>query len=288
MRDRLGAHMSIAGSLAEACHRGREVGCSVVQIFLKNQRQWAAAPYRDDEVAAFRAARRTCRIRSAFAHASYLINLAAPDGAGWARAVDAMHDELERAEALALPYVVVHAGSHLGAGLAAGIRQVGRALDELAARTPGYRVRVLLENTAGAGATVGRTFAELAAMLEAARAPERAGVCLDTCHLYAAGYDLRSRAGYEAAMGECARRLGTRAVRAFHLNDSRAPLGSGLDRHEQIGRGYLGVDPFRRLLNDRRFAGRPMVLETPKDPEPHADRAALTLLRRLVRARTPR
>ena len=273
--------MSIAGGLARALERGREVGCSVVQIFLKNQRQWTARPYTDSEVREFRAAWKATAMRVVFAHASYLINLATPAPAEWRRAVDAFHDELERAEALGLPFVVIHPGSHRETGLADGIRRVGRAIDLLHARTRGYRVRVVLENTAGGGSSIGRSFEELAAVVAAVREPARVGVCLDTCHLFAAGYDLRTPDGYRTTMARCRRLLGLRRVRAVHLNDARQPLGSGLDRHEKIGRGHLGVEPFRWLMNDRGFARVPMALETPKDPEPRADREALALLRHL-------
>lgn len=275
--------MSIAGGLARAVDRGLEVGCSVVQIFLKNQRQWTARPYADSEVREFRAAWRASGIRVVFAHANYLINLATPVDAEWRRAVDVFHDELERAEALGLPFVVIHPGSHREAGLAAGIRRVARAIDLLHQRTRGQRVRIVLENTAGGGASIGRSLEELEQVIGAVREPDRVGVCLDTCHLFAAGYDIRSRAGYRATMTECVRRLGAGRVLAFHLNDAKQPLGSGLDRHEKIGRGHLGVEPFRWLVNDRRFARVPMALETPKDPEPRADREALALLRGLRR-----
>jgi deoxyribonuclease IV len=279
--DLLGAHMSIAGGLHRAIERGREAGCSVVQIFLKNQLQWAAKPYTGEEVAAFKAAWKTSGIKTVFAHSSYLINLAAPAPNDWQRAVGAFHDELERAEALALPFVIIHPGSHRGEGLGAGVARIARALDLVIAHTRGYRVMVLLENTAGGGDTIGRSFEELAALLGAVKEPERVGVCLDTCHLFAAGYDLRKREGYEVAMKACARQIGIKRIRALHLNDAKAPLGSGLDRHEKIGRGTMGVAAFRLLMNDRRFARVPMALETPKDPEPRADREALALLRRL-------
>jgi len=284
-RDLLGAHMSIAGGLHLALTRGRDVGCSVVQIFLKNQRQWTARPYTDSEVREFRAAWKATGVRVVFAHANYLINLATPVAAEWRRAVDVFHDELERAEALGLPFVVIHPGSHRAAGLDEGIRRVARAIDVLHDRMRGGRVRIVLENTAGGGATIGRSFEELAAVVDAVREPDRVGVCLDTCHLFAAGYDIRTPDGYETTIGRCRRLLGLRRVRAFHLNDAKQPLGSGLDRHEKIGRGHLGVEPFRRLMNDRRFARVPMALETPKDPEPRADREALALLRRLRRPR---
>lgn len=279
--DLLGAHMSIAGGLHLALERGAALGCGAVQIFLKNQRQWAARPLASAEVTAFRAARRQTGIRAVFAHASYLINLAAPAGAPWAQAVDAFTDELTRAEALGLLCVVIHPGSHLGAGLEAGFGRVTAALDEALRRTAGYRVRVALENTAGAGHTLGRTFAELGEMIRRAREPQRLGVCIDTCHLFAAGYDIRTAGGWERAMGECAETVGLGRVLAFHLNDARAPLGSGLDRHQNIGEGLLGLRPFRLLVNDPRFARVPKVLETPKEPEPAADRKNLAVLRAL-------
>jgi deoxyribonuclease-4 len=282
-RDLIGAHVSIAGGLHRAMERGAELGCGAVQIFLKNQRQWAAAPLTDSDARAFRAARRRAGIAVVFAHASYLLNLAAAGPAQRAQAVDAFTDELERAEALGLACVVIHPGSHGGDGLEAGLDRVTAALDECTRRTPGYRVRVALENTAGAGHTIGRTFADLGALLGRAARPERLGVCIDTCHLFAAGYDVRRGAGWDQAIAECAECIGPRRVLAFHLNDSRAGLGSGLDRHEHIGRGALGLGPFRRLLNDARFARVPKVIETPKAPEPLADRRNLATLRRLCR-----
>ena len=281
--DELGAHMSIAGGLYRALERGRALDCGAVQLFLRNQRQWHARPMTDAEVRAFHAARRQTGIRHVFAHASYLINLGAPDDAAWRRAVDAFTDELERAERLDLSCVVVHPGSHLGAGVASGLARVVAALDEVTRRTPGYTVRIALENTAGAGHAIGRTFEELGALLARAARPERVGICVDTCHLFAAGYDVRSEAGYRRALGECREAVGLERVLAFHLNDARAPLDSGLDRHEHIGRGYLGRLPFRRLLRDRRFRQVPKVLETPKEPEPVADRRNLALLRALRR-----
>lgn len=280
-RDELGAHLSIAGGLDRALERGHALGCGAVQIFLRNQRQWAAPRLGADEVRAFNAARRATGIADVFAHASYLINLAAPARGGWARAVAALTDELERAEALGLRCVVIHPGSHRGAGLEAGLARVVAALDEVTRRTAGYDVRIALENTAGAGDTIGRTFAELGALVRRARRPERLGVCIDTCHLFAAGYDIRRREGWTRAVAECARAVGSRRVLAFHLNDARAPLGSGLDRHEHIGAGHLGLAPFRWLLTDPRFARIPKVLETPKEPEPEADLRNLARLRAL-------
>ncbi len=283
MTDLIGAHMSIAGGLYRALERGAALGCGAVQIFLKNQRQWAAPPLTEADVRAFCAARRRARTRAVFAHASYLVNLATPGAAQWAHAVDAFTDELERAEALGLSCVVIHPGSHAGEGTEAGIARVVAALDEVTRRTAGYRVRIALENTAGAGHTLGRTFPELGQLLARVTRAERLGVCIDTCHLFAAGYDVRREAGWDAALAEFAEHVGVTRVLAFHVNDARAPLGSGLDRHEHIGRGGLGLLPFRRLLNDSRFARVPKVLETPKEPEPLADRRNLATLRRLCR-----
>jgi deoxyribonuclease-4 len=197
--------------------------------------------------------------------------------------VDVFGDELDRAEALGLPFVVIHPGSHRGDGVEGGIRRIARAIDVLHERSRGYRVRIVLENTAGGGAGIGRSFEELAAVIGAVADGDRVGVCLDTCHLFAAGYDIRSPAGYRETMARAVRVLGRGRIVAFHLNDAKEPLGSGLDRHEKIGRGKLGIAPFRYLMNDRRFARVPMALETPKDPEPRADREALALLRRLRR-----
>jgi len=286
--DELGAHMSIAGGLHRALERGWALDCGAVQIFLKNQRQWRARPMTDADVRAFHAARRQTGIRHVFAHASYLINLGAPGDAAWRQAVDAFTDELERAEALALSCVVIHPGSHLGAGVEAGLVRVVAALDEVTRRTPGHKVKIALENTAGAGHVIGRTFAELGALHARAARPERIGICIDTCHLFAAGYDVRRAPGYRQAIGECGEAVGFARVLAFHLNDAKAPLGSGLDRHEHIGRGHLGLAPFARLLTDRQFRRVPKVLETPKEPEPAADRRNLALLRSLRRRRNRR
>jgi deoxyribonuclease IV len=280
-RDELGAHLSIAGGLHRALERGRDLGCGAVQIFLKNHRQWAAKPLAPDDVRAFRAARRTAGVRHLFAHASYLINLATPAPAAWAQAVAAFADELERAERLGLSFVVIHPGSPLEDDRAAGLARVTAALDEVARRTAGYRVKVALENTAGAGHTLGRSFEELRLLLERAQHPERLGICIDTCHLFAAGYDIRSAAGYARTMAQLESTVGAPRVLAFHLNDALAPLGSGLDRHQHIGRGLLGRRPFRLLLGDPRFRRIPKVLETPKEPDPIADRANLRLLRAL-------
>ncbi|MGH7321811.1 MAG: deoxyribonuclease IV [Candidatus Rokuibacteriota bacterium] len=277
--DNLGAHMSIAGGLPQALLRGRDTGCSVVQLFLKNQVQWAGRPLDADEVTEFTRQQAGTGIHTVFAHATYLINLASPDDAEWRRAVSAFHDELERAERLGLPFVVIHPGSHRGAGRAAGLARIVQAVDELHARTAGYRVRVALENTAGAGNLLGARAEDLGTILAGVRQPERLAFCLDTCHLFTAGYDIRTAAGFARTLGRVDAAIGLERVVAFHLNDARADLGSGLDRHEHIGRGRIGLEAFRFLLNHRRLRDRPMALETPK--EDGWDRRNLATLRAL-------
>jgi deoxyribonuclease-4 len=274
--------MSIAGGLHLALERGHALDCFAVQIFLKNQRQWAAPRLGADEVRLFRATRRTLATGWVFAHASYLINLASPIPAAWSQAVDAFTDELERAEALGLACVVIHPGSHLGAGVETGVARVAAAVAEVLRRTRGYRVRVALENTAGGGGGLGRTFTELGAMLERVGWARRVGVCLDTCHLFAAGYDVRTAAGYRAAIAECERAVGLARVLAFHLNDAKAPLGSGLDRHENIGRGVLGESAFEKMLAHPALQNVPWVLEVPGYDDKGPDLQNVQDLKRLA------
>jgi deoxyribonuclease-4 len=281
--DNLGAHMSIAGGLANAVRRGVAAGCGVVQIFLKSQLRWAGRRLDEDEVVEFRRELGASGLRGACAHASYLINLATPDAGESARAVTALVDELERAERLGLPFVVLHPGSHRGMGSAAGLTQLVRALDEVAQRTDGWRVRVALENTAGAGDVLGSTAEELGAMLARVRRPERMAVCLDTCHLFAAGYDIRTPRRFRAVLDEFDRFVGPGQLAAFHLNDCRAGLGSKLDRHENIGAGRIGLSAFCFLVSHPRLAALPMVLETPKRDE--GDARNLAILRGLKRGR---
>jgi len=283
--DNLGAHMSIAGGLPNALLRGREVGCSIIQLFLKNQVQWAGRPLSEVEVTEFKRQQTETGIRVAFAHATYLINLAAPDPLEWRRSVDAFHDELERAERLGLPFVVVHPGSHKGAGRESGLARIVEAIDELTARTVGYRVRIALENTAGAGNLLGSRADELGTILHCTRRPERLAVCLDTCHLFAAGYDIRTPAGFAVALKRFDEAVGLDQVVAFHLNDARSDLGSGLDRHEHIGRGQIGLQAFRVLLNHPRVGRLPMSIETPK--EDGWDSKNLAALRGLRRSGRP-
>ncbi len=277
-----GAHMSIAGGVDKAIDRAVQVGCDVVQIFTKSSNQWKARPIAPDEVERFRAKLQEAGIRSVVAHDSYLINLASPDDALWEKSIAAFREELERCELLGIPYLVTHPGSYGEAGEEAGIRRVAEALNRLHDDLPGYQVKTLLEVTAGQGTSLGYRFEQLAAITERVREPERVAYCFDTCHVFAAGYELRTPEGYMATMDEFDRILGLDRLLVFHLNDSKRDLGSRIDRHEHIGKGMIGLDGFRHLVNDPRFREHPGLLETEKSPDLHEDVENLRVLRSLV------
>ena len=301
----LGGHMSIAGGLHKALLAAQQQGCGTVQLFTsqpkvwpvtaspkgrtalpaakflsESSNQWRARDLSDEEVRTFRRTLRQTRLRLPIAHDSYLINLASPDEALYRRSVEAFVVEMERAERLGLRYLVMHPGAPLDAGEEYGLIRVAAALDEVHGRCAGYRVQVLLETTAGQGSSLGHRFEHLARILALVAEPDRLGVCFDTCHVFAAGYALAPATAYRATMRAFDQAIGLRRLRAFHLNDSLKPLGSRVDRHADIGQGCLGLEPFRLLLNDRRFRARPMVLETP--PEQLAPQ--LQTLRALINA----
>lgn len=276
-----GAHMSVAGGVDQAFARGEAVGCRTLQLFTKNERQWRAKPLAAETIAQFHAEARRSRIAPLLSHASYLINLATPGDELWEQSIQAFADELERCALLCIPYLVVHPGAHTGSGTDAGIKRVASALDRLFAEGAGEHVTVLLETTAGQGTCLGGTFEELARMLELLRHPERAAVCVDTCHIFAAGYDFRAPEAYVATFERLHEIIGLDRVRAFHLNDSKGGPGSHLDRHEAIGDGQIGLEGFRHLVSDPRFLGVPMVLETPKGKDEREDIRNLATLRSL-------
>lgn len=278
--------MSIAGGLANAVRRGVAAKCGVVQIFVRNQLRWAGPRMEEGEALEFRRELAASGLRTACAHGSYLVNLATPDPGESARAVSTCVDDLERAERLGLPFVVLHPGSHRGAGVAEGLARLTRALDEVARRTEGLKVRVALENTAGAGHVLGSRADELGAIVGRVRRPERLALCLDTCHLLAAGYDIRTPRRFAAVLDEFDRLVGLDRLVAFHLNDSKAGLGSRLDRHENIGAGRIGLAAFRFLLRHPRLGTLPMILETPKRDD--GDARNLATLRGLRRGPGPR
>lgn len=272
--------MSIAGGLHLAFARGEEVGCTAMQIFTKNASQWKAKPISDEDARLFREAWEKSPIGPVIAHDSYLINLAANDKAKWQQAKAAFADEIERCSKLGIPGLVMHPGSHLGEGEEAGLGRVCTAFNEIFAETPDD-VAVLIENTAGQGTNLGWRFEHLAAILDGV--PNgRFGVCFDTCHAFAAGYDLASTAGFAAVMEEFDRLIGVDLIRAFHVNDAKKPLASRVDRHEQLGEGTIGRDGFRALMRDERFHDVPKILETPKGDNNEWDLKNLALLRELA------
>ncbi|MGD9632518.1 MAG: deoxyribonuclease IV [Pirellulales bacterium] len=281
----LGAHESIAGGYYKAVEIAHRVGCNCVQIFTKNNNQWRAKELTDDDVHQFRSKLAELKITHPIAHDSYLINLATPDKELWKKSVDAFVVELLRADRLGIPYVVTHPGAFTSSSEAAGIKAVSRALNEVHKQTRGIQSKCLLENTAGQGSCLGHRFEQLAAIWEGVKDPERVGgVCIDTCHTFAAGYALGTEKEYKETMRELDKTVGLKQVRAFHLNDSAKPFGSRVDRHAGIGRGHMGKEPFRFLVNDPRFQKIPMYLETPKGEEKGKDLDTINLqvLRRLV------
>jgi deoxyribonuclease IV len=280
----LGAHMSIAGGYHKAVEIAQRCGCQCVQLFTKNASQWAAKDISQPEADLFRATLRASGVAHPIAHDSYLINLASPDDVLWQRSIEAFVVELSRAEQLGIEYVVTHPGASLTSSAHDGLRRVIAALDEVHARTPGLRVRTLLETTAGQGTCLGWRFEHLATILSGVRDADRLGVCVDTCHIFAAGYPLCTPRDYRATMRRLTSVVGLDQVKAFHLNDSKRELGSRVDRHERIGSGRMGLQPFRFLLNDPRFAQVPMYLETPKGLEDgvELDVINLAVLRGLV------
>jgi len=279
---RLGAHESIAGGVSKAFDRAESVGCDAMQIFTKNNNRWSAKPLDPKEIERFHKRQEETGIRPVVAHDSYLINLGTPKDDLWEKSIAAFIDELERAEALGIPYLVMHPGSHTGSGEEAGLRRIAEGLDRAHAATEGFRVMTLTEITAGQGTNLGYTFEQLAAIRAMIDHPERVGICFDTCHALAAGYEFRDRESYERMSSEFDRIIGLERLKVFHLNDSQKDVGSHVDRHAHIGHGMLGLDPFRMILNDPRFDGLPGLLETPKSKDLHEDVDNLRTLRSLV------
>ena len=257
---------------------------ATTQVFTKNERQWKARTLTDDDCVAFKKAMAESKIQAAFAHDSYLINLASPKPEMFQKSVDAFVHELERCEALGLSLLVTHPGSPGEAGEAVGIDNMRKGLNEAVNRTKGCRTLIALETTAGQGATLGRTFEQMRAILDGVKQPDRVVFCFDTCHVFASGYDLRTKAGWDETMAKFEAAVGIAKIRAFHVNDSKKDLGCRVDRHENIGKGCIGVEAFRCLMNDERFATVPKVLETPKEDD--MDPVNLGLLRSLVKKPT--
>ncbi len=280
--DMLGAHMSIAGGTPEAIDRARRVKCNVLQIFVKNNNRWVGKTLTLEEGEEFRRRREKSNLRDVVAHTSYLINLAAGPGEVRDRSIASFLDEAERCMILGIDALVVHPGCHNGAGERIGVQRTAGAINEIFARMSGDWVTIVLEATAGQGSSIGYRFEHLRDVIARCEHPERVKVCLDTCHLFAAGFDLRYEDGYQETIASVERIIGLEKVRAIHCNDSKRELGSRVDRHEHIGKGKLGLEAFSYLLRDERLAHIPKILETPKGKDLKEDRRNLRVLRSLL------
>ena len=280
----LGAHTSIGGGLHRAIERSCSISCTAMQIFVKNNMQWFARPLDRSEIKAFIEHTQRCQLDAVFAHSNYLINLAATNPHFHANSLRALAEELTRADQLELPFLVLHPGAHLGAGEEAGLEKIVSSIDAVHTVLPKTKTRIALETTAGQGSCLGCTFEQLAYIIANVREPERLCVCLDTAHVFAAGYDLRTEAATRKMFAQFDRVVGLKHLAALHLNDSKTGLGSRVDRHEHIGKGKIGLNAFRFIMRDRRFRKIPKVLETPKGKELLEDVANMKTLRALAEA----
>ena len=274
--------MSTAGGVWKALERGASIHCESVQIFVKNNMQWFGKPHAAEDIVKFKEARAQGKFARVFGHTGYMINLGSSVPVNRAKSLQSLIEEIQLAEALEIPFLVLHPGAHLGAGEAAGIKQIVAGLNEVFAATRKSKVRIALENTAGQGTCLGNKIEHIAKIFDAVKKPERLGVCLDTAHFFAAGYDIRTRKGWNTAIGEVATIIGRDQILAFHLNDSKTDLGSRVDRHAHIGQGKIGKEAFRHIVNDARFKNIPACLETPKSEDLHEDVENLAALRSLV------
>jgi deoxyribonuclease IV len=281
----LGAHMSIRGGVSMAIERARSIHCTAMQIFVKNNMQWFARPLRREEIRAFLDHVQRGELLSIFGHANYLINLAATNPQFHANSIRALSEELVRADQLELPFLVLHPGAHVGAGEEAGLEKIVNSIDEVLRKIPHVKTKIALETTAGQGSCIGYRFEQLAYIIANVREPARLVVCLDTAHLFAAGYDISSEHSTGKTLREFDRVIGRDRLVAIHLNDSRTARGSRVDRHEHIGQGRIGPDAFRFIMRDSRFRKIPKVLETPKGKDLREDVINLKTLRRLAETR---
>jgi len=275
--------MSIAGGAFNALISGKEVGCATIQIFTKNNNRWNAKPLTETEITEFKAKQKETGIKPVVAHNSYLINTASPDKALSQKSKEAMLIEMQRCEQLGVPVLVMHPGSHVGTGEKEGIKRIAEAIDWLHEKTKEYQVQIALETTAGQGSHLGYRFEQLAEIIDLTGDKTRLAICLDTCHIFAAGYDIRTEQGYEKTMAEFDQIIGLKRLKAIHFNDSVKDFGSRVDRHAHIGQGKIGQAGFGFFMNDQRLENIPKLLETPKDKEGKFDRMNLATLRKLVK-----
>lgn len=279
----LGAHMSIAGGVHTAIERGLKIGCTTIQMFVKNNNQWRGKPLTDDDVATYKELRSKSTISPIMVHDTYLINLCAKDKSILKKSREALKDELDRCEMLGVDFLNFHPGSHMGVGEKEGIKLIADSLNIIHDQTSGYRTKSVVEATAGQGTAVGYRFEHLREIIDLVEQKERMAVCIDTCHVFAAGYDIASEKGYEETFEEFDAVVGFDRLVAFHVNDSKRDLGSRVDRHEHIGKGCIGKKGFAFLMNDPRFVGLPKILETPKGEDMKEDVMNMRVLRKLVR-----
>lgn len=283
MNDYFGAHMSIAGGIHLAPGRGSEAGCGVIQIFTQNSNQWRGKPVSDSDALLFKEKWCESGLHEIVSHDIYLVNLASAPGETREKSLVAFREEMERCSRLGISKIVMHPGAHLGDGEETGIRRICEAFDHLFENVPEYKGNVLLEATAGQGSNVGYRFEHLRAIIDGTAFPDRFAVCYDTCHTFAAGYDITTPAGYKKTFAEFDRVIGLDRLHCFHINDSKKGLNSHVDRHEHIGQGAMGIEGFRLLANDPRFTRIPKILETPKGENDEMDAVNLKVLRDLVK-----
>jgi deoxyribonuclease-4 len=279
----LGPHMSIAGGVHTAIERGNRIGCTTIQMFVKNNNQWRGKPLEETDIAAFKDLLLKSSIGPVVVHDTYLINLCAKDKSILRKSRAALKDELDRCELLGVAYLNFHPGAHVGRGETEGIKLIAESLDIVHDQTKGYRVKSVIETTAGQGTAIGYRFEQIRSIIDAVEEKERMAVCVDTCHVFAAGYDITTEAGYEKTFNEFDAIIGLDNLVVFHVNDSKRPLGSRVDRHEHIGKGYIGLTGFRLLMNDERFRSIPKILETDKGPDMKEDVENMKVLRRLMK-----
>lgn len=274
--------MSIANGMHTAFRRGAEIGCTTMQVFVKNNTRWRATPLTPEEIHLFKTEQERTAISPVVAHAAYLINLCARDPVTLKRSRHALIDELQRCDALGITALILHPGAHLGAGEEDGIKRIAESIAFVHERTPDVRVLTTLECTAGQGTAVGYRFEHLRGIIDRVEQSNRMAVCLDTCHLFAAGYDISTEEGWERMLQEFSEIVGLERLVAVHVNDSRRECGARVDRHEHIGKGTIGLTAFRMLMNDPRCADIPKILETPKSDDMHEDVENMNVLRALI------
>ena len=282
----IGAHMPISGGMEKALYRGKEIGCDVIQIFTHNTSSWYMRPLNQNQIDAFAEAQEKTGVKPISVHVGYLINVASSDNNIWKSSINSLKKEVERATMLNIPYVVMHPGSHKGAGEEYGIKRISEALRQVIKETG--RARILLETTAGQGTSLGCKLEHLADIMEKTGYSDRLGICLDTCHIFAAGYDFRTKEAYNALMGKLEKLIGLDYLFLFHMNDSKKGLGSRVDRHMHIGEGMIGEKALSYFLKDVRFKYHPFIIETPKQKDEKGndyDIINLKRLRKILRRR---